>query len=109
METSVGESVGIRIQCCGSRSQTSDRIEDRLVELIHLAPFQSPVECLTYTSAGPPKLNIIPIFGHRVLDGPESQVRFRFRRVGKTYPHPSQEDASRTEGKLSWWNVTGIL
>ena len=80
IETSVSGSVGIRIQCCGSRSQTSNRIEDGLVELIRLSPIQSQVECLTYTSASPPKLNIIPIFGHRVLDKPESQARFR--RIG---------------------------
>ena len=106
IETLPSGSVGVHIQCCGSRSQISNRIEDGLVKLIRLSPIQSPVECLTYIGASPPKLEVPLIVGHCVLDKPESQAHFRG--VGETYPYPSQEEASRTEGDLSLWNSTGI-
>ena len=78
IERSVSGSPGVHIRYCGSRSQTSNRMENGLVEFIQLSPIQSPIECLTYTSTSPPELNTIPIVGHRVLDRPESsQVRFR--------------------------------
>ena len=108
IERSVSGSPGVHIRYCGSRSQTSNRMENGLVEFIQLSPIQSPIECLTYTSTSPPELNTIPIVGHRVLDRPESS-QVRFRRVGETYPDYSQEGASRTEGNSSLGNVTGVL
>ena len=66
----------------GSRSQTSDRIDEWLVEFIQSSPLQSPVECLTNISASPSKFEIVLIVGHRVLDKHKRESEVRFRRVG---------------------------
>ena len=87
----------------GSHSQTSHRIQDRVVELIQSSPFQSPVESLAYVSASPSKVDIILIVGNSVLVRRESEVRLR-REQEETYPNRNQEDASRAEGDLSWRN-----
>ena len=67
-----------------SRSQTSDRFEDGLVELIQSSAFQSPVERLTYISTSPPKVDIILIVGYRILGRRESGVQRR--RVDENVP-----------------------
>ena len=43
----------------GSRSQTPNRFEDGLIEVIQILPFQSSVECLAYSSTIPPELDVI--------------------------------------------------
>ena len=48
--------------------QTSNRIEDRLVEFIQAFPLQSPVEHLTHVTASPAKVDEILIVGHRILE-----------------------------------------
>ena len=90
-----------------SHSQTSNRFEDGLVELIQSSPFQSPVECLAHISASPSKVNVILVVCHRVLDKRGSEVRLL--EWLEMHPNDRQEDASRAEGNLSWWNTTGVL
>jgi hypothetical protein len=51
-----------------SRSQISNCIEDRLVELVRPLPLQPPVEYFTYTPTIPPEVNVIFIVGHHVLE-----------------------------------------
>ena len=72
----------------GSRSQTTNCIEEWLVELIQSSPFQSLVECLAHISASPPKVDVVPIVGHRVLDRRESDVLLR-REQEDSYPNCS--------------------
>ena len=52
----------------GSRGQISNRIEDGLGEFIQPSSLQSPVEGFTYTGARSPKLKVILVVGHRILD-----------------------------------------
>ena len=69
IETSVSGPLGVRGAGCYSLSQISNRIEDKLVEFFQLPSLQSPVERLAYFPAILPKLDIVLIVGHRVLDG----------------------------------------
>ena len=68
----------------GLRSQTSNRLEDGLIELIQSSTFQSPIERLTYISTSTPKLDVILIVGYRILGRRESEVQLR--RVGENIP-----------------------
>jgi hypothetical protein len=60
-----------------SRSQISDRIEGGLVEFVQLFPLQSPMEHFAHITAIPPKVDVILIVGHCVLDSGESAVHLR--------------------------------
>ena len=59
----------------GSRSQIPNRIQDGLVELVQLFPLQPSMEYLTHVTAIPPKVDIIPVVGHCVLNRYQSAVR----------------------------------
>ena len=50
-----------------SRSQISDRVEDRLVEFVQLFPLQSSVEYLTYIPAVPSEVNVVLVVDQSVL------------------------------------------
>ena len=52
----------------GLRGEIPDSVEDGLGELVQSSPLQSPVEDLANVSAGPPKLDVILIIDHRVLE-----------------------------------------
>jgi hypothetical protein len=67
---------------CGLQGQISNRIEDGLVESIYPSSLQSLVEYLAYVTASPPKVDVILIVGHRVLERRESEVHLR-RAVGR--------------------------
>jgi hypothetical protein len=69
IERLVSESLGVRIAALAHFGQISNRVKDGLVEFFQSSPLQSPVERLTYTGAGLPKIDVILIVGHRVLDG----------------------------------------
>ena len=58
----------------GSRSQLSNRVEYGLVDLIQLSSPQLPVEYLAYIAASPPKVDVILIVGHRILDRHKSDA-----------------------------------
>ena len=58
----------------GSQSQISYPIEDGLVEFVHSSPLQSPVEYLTHVTADPPKVDIVLVVGHRILESLESEA-----------------------------------
>jgi hypothetical protein len=91
-----------------SQSQFSNRIQDGLVELIQPSPLQSSVEHLTHVTASPPKVDEILIVGHGVLERRESEVHLHCT-VGGTHSDHTQEDASGSEGDLSWWYATGVF
>ena len=69
----------------GSHSQLSDSTEHGSVEFFQLSPVQSPVQGLTHFTAGPPKIDVVLIVGHRVLDG----VSRKPNRVGGDVPESS--------------------
>ena len=74
---------------------------------IQLCPLQCVVEDLTGTSASQPKLDVITIVGHGVLD--DASQKLVLTEQEKTYPNDSQEDAGRTKNNLSRWNDTGVF
>ena len=104
----VGKRIAVRAHCQpGSRSQPSNRIENRLVELFQLPSLQFPVEHLAHISASPPEVDEILIIGHRVLERCKSAV-CQLHEEG-TCPNHSQEDGGGAKGDLSWRDPTGVL
>ena len=78
----------------------SDRTENGPVEFVQPSPIQSPVQGLTYFTAGPSKIEVILIVGHRILD--DVSQKFVPEEWGEMYTDHSEEDDGRTEGNLSW-------
>ena len=68
----------------GSRSQLSNRFEDGLIELIQLSSLQFPVEYLAYIATSPPKVNVLLIVRHRVLDRCDTEVCSKSKRSDRT-------------------------
>ena len=52
----------------GSRSKMSNCVEEGLTELVQSSALQFPVEDLAHIAARPPKVDVILVVGHRVLD-----------------------------------------
>ena len=92
----------------GLPGEISDCIQDSPGESIRLPPLQPPVEYLAYIAAGPPKVDVILVIGHRVLERDVSR-KLIFVEGGRMYSNHSQEYAGRTESDLSWRNGTRVL
>ena len=90
-----------------SRIQISNRVKDGLVEFVQPFPLQSSVEDLTYTPAVPPKLDILLVAGHSVLNG--CKLTVRVCRAGEMYPNHSEEGTGGGESDLSRLDNTGVL
>lgn len=58
-----------------SRRQFPDRPEHGLAEFIWSSGLQSPVKSLTYICAGEPKLDVVLIVHHQVLEKGEPESR----------------------------------
>ena len=86
IETSVSGPLGVRSAGYYSRSQISNRIEDKLVEFFQLPSIQSRVERFAHFTAILPKLDVVLIVGHSVLDESWKRSAVRLRRTEEKVP-----------------------